>query len=383
MVRETSSPNILMVATRYFPYMGGIETHVYEVGRRLASRGCNITILTTVPPRAAHSFHKEEVIEGVRVIRARSWPAQRDFCIAPEVFSMIKNGAWDLVHCQGCHTFIPPLAMVAAREARIPYIVTFHTGGHSSGLRNRLRRMQWQMLRPLLSKASKLIGVSRFEADYFRDVLHLPSQRFAVIPNGVTFPHLAGVPVRTPDGTLIISVGRLERYKGHQRLITALPNIREWRPDARLLILGVGPYEAALRKLAEEVGVAEHVEIRSVPASDRQTMADMLSQSALVALLSEYEAHPIAVMEALALRRPVLVTDTSGLREIAEQGLARKISLQSTPEEVALAVRHQIEEPIVPAADIALPTWDDCASQLQMIYKDVIHHTIRRDQCAS
>ena len=182
-----------------------------------------------------------------------------------------------------------------------------------------------------------------------------------------------------PAQTLIVSVGRLERYKGHQRLITALPKIHEWRSDVRLLILGVGPYEGALCELAHRVGVAEYVEIRSVPASDRQGMAEILSQASLVALLSEYEAHPVAVMEALTLRRPVLVADTSGLRELAEQGFVRAISLHSSPEEVAQAIQQQIEEPIIPPAHIVLPTWDDCANRLEMVYNALI----RREQCAS
>ncbi len=162
-------------------------------------------------------------------------------------------------------------------------------------------------------------------------------------------------------------------------MITALPKIREWRSDVQLLILGAGPYEAALRKLAWRIGVAERVEIRAIPASDRRAMAEILSQASLVALLSEYEAHPIAVMEALALRRPVLVADTSGLRELAEQGLVRAISLNSSPEEIAQATRQQIEESIVPPAHLVLPTWDDCASQLQTVY----NASIRREHCAS
>ncbi len=156
MVGETSRLNVLMVTTRYFPYMGGIETHVYEVGRRLASRGISVSILTTVPYTSATPLPKEEEIEGVRIIRVRAWPPQRDYCIAPEMFSRIKYGTWDLVHCQGCHTFVPPLAMLAAKEAKIPYIVTFHTGGHSSSFRNRIRSLQWKLLRPLLSSASEL-----------------------------------------------------------------------------------------------------------------------------------------------------------------------------------------------------------------------------------
>src|SRR6266567_8566470 len=77
MAGETSRLNVLMVATRYFPYTGGVETHVYEVGRRLASRGINITVLTTVPYTLTTPLPKEEVIEGMRIIRVRAWPARR------------------------------------------------------------------------------------------------------------------------------------------------------------------------------------------------------------------------------------------------------------------------------------------------------------------
>ncbi len=352
--------------------------HVHEVGRRLVENGVNVTLLTTVPHIPHASFPKEEVIEGMRIIRVPAWPPQRDYYIAPEIDSIIKQGAWDLVHCQGCHTFVPPLAMYAARRAKIPYVLTFHTGGHSSPFRTGIRNIQWKLLRPLLTNASMLIGVSQFEADYFRNLLCLPPQKFTVIPNGGALSSLAPLAQRTPIQSLIVSVGRLERYKGHQRLITALPKIREQLPTARLLILGAGPYEATLRELAQKVGVVEYVEIRAVPANDRRTMSEILSRAMLVALLSEYEAHPVAVMEALALQRPVLVANTSGLRELAEQGFARAVSLNSTPEEVAIAVLRQIEEPLLPA-QLALPTWEECARKLQAIY----NVSARRERCAS
>lgn len=370
---------VLMVTPRYFPYMGGIETHVHEVGQRLARDGVDVTLLTTAPHHLTPPLPREEEVGGMRVVRVRAWPPQGDYYIAPEIYSIIRRSEWDLVHCQGCHTFVPPLAMLAAKEAKIPYMLTFHTGGHSSGIRNKIRGTQWKLLRPLLASASTLIGVSRFEADYFRNLLHLPPKLFSVIPNGASLPDVLQPPPRATAQTLIVSVGRLERYKGHQHLITALPKIREKRPDARLLILGTGPYEEALRATAHKAGVTEYVEIKSVPASDRRAMAEILSRASLVALLSEYEAHPIAVMEALTLQRPVLVADTSGLRDLAEQGLVRAIPLDSTPQEVALAALKQIGEPLVPPANFTLPTWDDCARQLETIYNVVA----RREQCAS
>src|SRR6266568_4766072 len=215
MTRELKALNVLMVTARYFPCMGGIETHVHEVGRRLARDGVNVTLLTTVPQGLTTPLPKEDEVEGMRIIRVQAWPPQRDYYIAPEMYSIIKRGKWDLIHCQGCHTFVPPLAMLAAKEAKIPYIVTFHTGGHSSGFRNRIRGIQWRLLRPLLARASKLIGVSNFEAEYFRDMLRLPTQQFTVIPNGATLPSLTCLTSGTSNQALTASVGRLERYKRH------------------------------------------------------------------------------------------------------------------------------------------------------------------------
>src|SRR5216683_4600 len=199
----TSALMVLMVTPRYFPYMGGLETHVHEAGRRLVESGVDLTLPTTAPHTYPTPLPKEEVSEGMRIIRVRAWPPGRDYYIAPEIYSITRRGRWDLVHCQGCHTFVPPLAMLAARKAKIPYIVTFHTGGHSSRFRTRIRSIQWKLLRPFLAHASKLIGVSRFEADYFRSVLGLPAEQFSVIPNGTTLPSLTHVTSITSAKTLI------------------------------------------------------------------------------------------------------------------------------------------------------------------------------------
>ena len=158
---------LLMVSARYFPEMGGIETHVHEVARRLVHKGVDVTVLTTMPQHTLAHLPREAASEGMKIIRVNAWSHTSDLCIAPDVYSVIRKGNWDLVHCQGIHTLVPPLAMLAARRAHIPFVVTFHTGGHSSLLRNKVRSTQWQILHPLLASAEHLIGVSRFEADYF------------------------------------------------------------------------------------------------------------------------------------------------------------------------------------------------------------------------
>lgn len=368
---------VLAVTPRYLPLVGGTEIHTYETARRMAAAGHNVTVLTANPGRVLPA---REWSDGVQVLRVPCWPARTDYYLAPRIAQVVREGSWDLVHCQGAHTLVPPLAMLAAARAGIPYVVTFHSGGHSSRLRTSLRGTQHTLLRPLLARAARLIGVSAFEAAFFQARLRLPPERFVIIPNGVQFsdgslPEPSPAP---PSGTLIVSVGRVERYKGHQRVIAALPAVLACRPDARLRIVGSGPYEPTLRQLARHLGVADRVEIGPVSASDRSGMAALLRQASLVTLLSEYESQGIAVMEALQLKRPVLVAANSALHGLAERGLVREISLRSTPQSVAAAILEQLEQPLIPA-DLTLPSWDDCTQALLDVYQSVL----RRPACAS
>jgi len=228
------------------------------------------------------------------------------------------------------------------------------------------------LLRPLLARAECLVAIAEFEVKQYARELHLPETRFRLIPNGADLP---GVPPRPAEATsrppLIASVGRLERYKGHQRILTAFPHILEQEPEARLWIAGNGPYETELRRLAARLKVADRVEIRAVPAGDRAAMTQELSKAGLVVLLSEYETQPIAILEALALGRPVLVADTSGMRELAQRGLARAVSLDSPPEQVAAAALDELSRPLAPKP-LKLPTWDDCANSLLALYESVL-----------
>jgi glycosyltransferase involved in cell wall biosynthesis len=280
------------------------------------------------------------------------------------------------VHVQSYHTLLAPLAMFAARQARIPYVLTFHGGGHSSQLRNTLRGVQWSLLSPLIAHAKRLIAVAEFEIEFWSQRFGVPADRFVIIPNGADLPPLARSDREVAIGRpLIASIGRLERYKGHQHIIAAMPYILEQCPDVQLWIAGSGPYESTLRALAQELNVSDHVEIRAVPITERARMAEEVSQAALVVLLSEYETHPIAVLEAIALGRPALVAATSGLSEIANKGLAQAIPLHSTPRQVAEAVLEQLRQPHMPPP-FKLPTWDECATELHTLYQQVVRESV-------
>jgi glycogen synthase len=362
-----------MATPRYLPEMGGVERHVHEVAMRLAGSGeADVTILTTDRSGLLPSHERAGAVE---VLRVRARPHDRDWLFAPGAAAVVARGAWDVMHVQSYHTLVAPTVMATAARRRLPYVLTFHGGGHSSPLRHRLRVAQRALLRPLLARAAALVAVAQFEIDEYAAELRLPKSRFALIPNGVDLPPAPGADdgeSRAPgSGPLIASIGRLERYKGHQRVLAALPAVREVEPGAHLWIAGAGPYESELRRLAANLGVGDAVEISAVPPGDREQMARRLSQVDVVVLLSSFETHPIAALEALWLGRPVLVATGSGLGELAERGLARAIDPQSPPQQVAAAILRELRDPlaVVPAQ---LPTWDDCAAALLALYRRVL-----------
>jgi glycosyltransferase involved in cell wall biosynthesis len=365
---------ILIVAPRYLPFAGGVELHADQVARRLAARGIQVTVLTTDPTR---TLPAREEVEGVDVRRVRAWPAKRDYYLAPRIYSEITEGNWSLVHVQSFQTLVAPVAMLAARRSQIPYVLTFHGGGHSAVLRRMLRPVQLSVLRPLLARADRLIALAPFEVDEYSRALRLPSARFVVISNGSDLPRLADASSTRRDASLIASVGRLERYKGHHRVVEALPHLLQRRPGTRLWIAGSGPYEASLRKLAEACGVSASVEIRGVPMHRRAQMAEELSRVKVVVSLSEFETQPIAALESAALGCRLVVADSPGLAALAAEGLARAIPLDSAPPDVATAILEELDKPPIAGAP-TLPTWDDCADALVDLYTSVLGRSPNR-----
>jgi len=355
-----------MIATRCQPEIGGIESHVAEVARRVAARGLELEVLTT---DRSGKLPKVERLDGYLVRRFRAYPAGRDWYFSPGLFWAALRTRYDLVHVQGIHTLVPPLAMLAAVLRRTPFLLTFHTGGNSSAFREKARRTQFRLLSPLLRRAHTLVGVSLYEARRFEEIMGLPEGAITVIRNGGSLPPVRAVVA--PEPALVVSVGRLERYKGHHKAIEALPHLLETHPEARVEILGSGPYEAELEALANELGVADRVSIRFVPPVDRAQMGEILARAGVMTLLSDYEAHPVAVMEALAAGRPAVVSRTSGLTELAELGWAVGVDQHAGPAETARAIARQLDDPLLPDP-AGLPTWETCVAGVVDTYDSIV-----------
>ena len=117
-----------------------------------------------------------------------------------------------------------------------------------------------------------------------------------------------------PDSNTLVCVGRLAREKGHLVLLDAFSNALRTGIDARLVLAGDGELRPAIEARAWELAIHDRVEITGY-LSEAQVRERILAARALV-LPSFAEGLPMVIMEAFALRRPVISTYVGGIPEL-------------------------------------------------------------------
>jgi glycosyltransferase involved in cell wall biosynthesis len=355
-----------MVTPAYPPSIGGVEVCAREVATRLSADGLRVRVLTV---DTGHDLPPREFRDGIGIRRVRGYPRGWDGRLAPGVAVAVARTRADLVHVQSYQTLVAPLALAAAARRRIPYVLTFHGGGHSSDRRQAFRGRQLQILAPLRARADTLVATADWEIDHYSAALGLPRGRFVRIPNGSDLPP-AGERAATGGAPLIVSLGRAERYKGHHRVLAAMPHVLTELPEAQLWIAGDGPYAGALRRQAEELGIADRVEVGAI--HDRSAYAHRLAGAAAAALLSDFETHPIAALEAISLGVPMLVADNSGMAELARDGHARAVTLQDGSRRHAAELIRLIRGPPPAGPSPQLGSWAESAAAYGELYEAVL-----------
>ncbi len=108
------------------------------------------------------------------------------------------------------------------------------------------------------------------------------------------------------------TVGNLTPKKDHDTMLRALVRLREQRPDARLVIIGTGPREEHLRRLARQLRIEDAVTLTGI----RDDVPELLPAFDLFAMSSLHEGLSIALVEALAAGLPVVATRVGGIPEV-------------------------------------------------------------------
>lgn len=198
-----------------------------------------------------------------------------------------------------------------------------HTSGHHKGLPGRMAQL---LIRRLYKHADRVICVSRgIKADLVQN-FGVKDQRAAVVANPIDIDeirHLGNSPSTTvQSGRYILGMGRFVESKNFPLLINAFAHSSY---TGRLLLLGRGPLEEALKAQCHRLGIADRVDFLGF---HRNPFPIIKGADAFV-LASNGEGLPTSIIEALALGTPVISTDChSGPAEIlddAEDGLTRHL----------------------------------------------------------
>jgi len=239
----------------------------------------------------------------------------------------------DIVHTHLVHAGI--LGRVAARMAGVKQIVTTRHYGYEGKQRTFLYRMEDRAI------ASSTVVIAVSEA-VRRDLIArglVPPEKIEVIPNGIDpeefDPERYGARIAT-DGPIIGSLGRLQSQKGFDLLLRGFSLVAQRLPGVQLEIVGTGTLYDDLRRLAVELKVADRV--RFSGALPHRSIPGKLASWDLYVQPSRWEGAGIAVLEAMAMRKPVIASRVEGILETVEDDVTGLLVAPNDPEALAGAI---------------------------------------------
>jgi glycosyltransferase involved in cell wall biosynthesis len=151
---------------------------------------------------------------------------------------------------------------------------------------------------------------------------HLRRSRLVVISNGINIDRLSGARadgVRAEfgiadDTPLIGVIGRLHPAKGHPDLFAAMTRLRDQGIRPTCLVIGSGDSRSALEDDCRRLSLNEQV----VFTGQRSDVPRLLAALDVLAMPSRWEGLPIALLEAMAMSRPIVATRISGIPEVIQ-----------------------------------------------------------------
>ena len=229
------------------------------------------------------------------------------------------------------------------------------------------------------SKFNKIVTISKFEKEILVEKFGLDEKQLRYIPNGVDTEKIKDITRKNTGVSTILYVGRLEEYKGVTFLINAFPRIKSFFPEARLVIVGKGSYKPELVSLANNLGVQDSTEFLE-NLSVEELMKLYLSSSLFVTL-SQYEALPVALLEAMAHGLPVIATSVGGVPEVIQSGINGFLLDYPPNEETLINItksllkNSELSDNVGSSAKqtiISRFSWDDVARNLLSLYREIL-----------
>jgi len=212
----------------------------------------------------------------------------------------------------------------------LPYVLTEHSSMYPRG---RVSPAQARIARDAARDARRRFAVSAAFARFLQGYFDAADGAWEVMPNIVdaSFGERS-LEEGSADGFTFLTVGGLNENKGIDLLLAAFARGFADDRDVRLRVGGHGPERARLERLAVQLGIADRVSF--LGALTRQQVAEELARAQALVHPSRYETFGVAIVEALAMGRPVVATRCGGPDDIVT---ARDGLLVPVDDEAALA----------------------------------------------
>lgn len=327
---------------------GGAERIAGALAMASRKQGLEASVISLWPPRGSQ-IEEELRAAGCPTFYLNKKPGL-EFRISMRLSDSLKALRPNIVHS---HRFaLRYLAPLLARKSSVPVVHTLHNiATKEAGTWDRL--LYWNLFRTRVCPVAISTAVRRSVAQTYR------LQFVPLVHNGVDLEALrmrAKAPLHgsisesVEEGDVIFAaVGRLAPQKNHKLLIESFAAARKvGLRRAKLLIVGDGPLRDELRAQVAARGLCRSILFLGL----RRDVPALLAACDFLILSSDWEGHPLTVLEALAVGTPVISTDVGGVADsiiprrngmLVRRGSVRELSF-AILQACSLDVRRRLRE---------------------------------------
>jgi len=367
----SKSIKVLYPILHYPPVIGGLE----QWSQNIAQRQPEDTEILIVTGRVggAPNFEKKGNVIIFRTSLFELSDLSHSSIIyiataAPYIFfrSLLLSGSINTFHCHGFVSAI--LGWLVSSVSRKPFICT----EQSIKLRNPVSKL---LARMVYGKAALCISSSRAVAKEFGK---MGVRNIEIIPNGVDLKLFANRrdSIANKNGFVILSVGRLEKVKGHKYLINAFAEIKKKVPEAKLLLVGDGSERKNLERQILDLGLGDVEFIGEIP---HEELPHWYHKADVFVMPSLSEGFGITSIEAMASGVPVVASRVGGLLDIVKDGENGMLVEEGDSQAIVNAVLSLYTNPqklkqlsILGAERAQNYSWDGVASRVTRLYKNLL-----------
>lgn len=357
---------ILHVLDHSLPLHSGYTFRTRAIMKAQIARGWEVAGLTGVrqtPARGRAAAAGEETVEGLRFFRTPPHAAARSPLRELREIRALRTRLREVVQAfrpQLIHVHSPVLGALAtqpvARKLGIPLVYEIRAFWEDAAVGNGTGRegsARYRATRALETRAARQADAVAVICEGLRGDLvarGIDRDKILVSPNGVDLD-LFGTPAEPDralarelglgDAEVVGYVGSFYDYEGLDDLIAAMPELVARRPKAKLLLVGGGPMEAALRAQAEASPVSDRIAfVGRVPHEQVEryySLVDILVYPRKAMRLTEL-VTPLKPLEAMAQGRLVAASSVGGHRELIEDGVTGTLFAPDSPPAIARAI---------------------------------------------